>query len=358
MLSDIKDLLAYEKTLKFARDKLPSLLSEFISSLDFEVKWSDFTKKRLENYLVTDLFLADIHPNKLSKPENKYYEKRKKQITQVITPLLINDSFIKDIIDFSKSCALDKSAYGRKSKKGIKPSKDSFKDINFNKMEFAWHALEMDMSDKYIKKINDIFDKYNSSYQETSIEYSSNLITIIHDAYSNTPLEKRLNDLDLIIKKYGLSDLWRRPIKWLVLTGYFFLPRTLFNIRVDSKENNYAMSIMLYPETQFNDLQLGRKKIEQIKKEIYGKSRMKSSKNIDYAINILNLMDKHDCNLINALQNESALCSNDDDINKQYQTAQKRTYRFKKLSTFKSQSPNRVKALENTVGTTGSIYYF
>ncbi len=350
--------LTYEKTLKFAREELPNLFAEFIFPLDFKVKWSDFINKRLENYLVTDLFLADICPNKLSKLENKYYEKRKKQITQVITPILINDSFIKDIIDFSESCALDKFAYGRKSKEDTKPLKDSFKDINFNKMEFAWHALEMDMSDKYRKKINDIFDKYNSNYHGESIEDLSNLITIIHDAYSDTPLEKRLNDLDLIIKKYGLSDLWRRPIKWLTLTGHFFLPRTLFNIRVDSKENNYEMSIMLYPETQFNDLQLGRKKIEQIKKEIYGKSRMKSSKNIDYAINVLNSMDKHDCNLINALQNESALCSDDDDINKQYQTAQKRMYRFKKSSTFKSQPPNRVKALENKVGTTGSIYYF
>jgi len=268
---------------KYIVDKLNLQGSLYIHKIDQDRKWRNFKRKNIKKCIDGELYIDE------KSQEDKYHNKRTRQFSNIAKLLLINDDFVKDILEISERFQLNEIAFGVKKanlsflteasrrKHAILPDDYLLHNYEITKQCLAlWKCWLQYQSFRYVQKYQ---DKIN--FQQNKELLHKNLY------YQKIPSVYFHSKTTKLLKKYNLSKLWEDSIQLLLATGKIFIPDSLCPIIVTKNKDEIAISIPIYKETQLEDIKYRWTAIKSLKDEYLGTKRIKSFSNIDYSIGIL-----------------------------------------------------------------------
>lgn len=271
------------KHYQYIIDKLNLQGRLYIHKIEEDKKWRDFKNRNIKECLNDELDLIE------NSQENKYYSKRVRQFSNVAKFLLVNESFIDDVLKISETFQLNEIAFGmpksnvsfssEASRKKYAKLPDDHLLYNYEITQQClalWKCWIEYQSLRFLKKYQGKINfQHNKKLLNKNTYYQK-----IPSVYFNLKL-------DQLLKKYNLSKLWEDSIRLLLITGKMFVPNEFCPILITKNNDEVVITIPIYNETQLEDIKYKWKDIKSLKDTYIGTKHIKSYSNIDHSISIL-----------------------------------------------------------------------
>jgi len=272
-----------QKHFNYIIDKLNLLGWIYIHKVEEDKKWRDFKNRNIKECLRDEFYLAE------NSQENKYYNKRVRQFSNVAKLLLVNECFINDVLKISETFQLNEIAFGmpksqcepltEASRKKYAKLPNDYMLYNYEITQQClalWKCWIEYQSLRYLKKY-----KGKINFQQSEERLNKNIY------YQKIPFINFNSKLDALLNKYNLSKLWEDSIQLLLITGKMFVPNKFCPILITKNKDEVTITIPIYKETQLEDIKYKWKDIKSLKDKHFGTKHIKSYSNIDQSISIL-----------------------------------------------------------------------
>ena len=242
----------------------------YAHNIGYKNKWNNFINKKINKVVVEWPTLND-GGHKYNR-EYEYIDKRHRQFSQQSKILLCSNNFIESIINFTKELPFCDLAFGLKEKD---------KDKIFPFMWDPEETMRIQNLWKYLLQHNDILILKNNIEKVKAMNVSQ-----FNRLLKNLPSQYFYIGVEKLMDSFGLSLIWKDSIILLLLSGYFLVPDNFCPIIVEYYGGRQKISIPILPETRKEDLANNWNKIKEKKEEVYGKSRIRTTKDFNNYLKI------------------------------------------------------------------------